>query len=448
MPLLIPVAKCGRDSVLKTASSVTREDGPFTCICCDTSLVLRKGNVRKHHFAHSVSEYDRTCSGTGESWSHLHAKTIISTMFDMFTFVFPCKDCGKVLHQKRFSSTIHCSRMEHEVLDRRYRLDVAMLRNNKVCAAIEVLHTHAVGDDKSRALEEAGISVIEVHAGEIIAAYEQTTGRAIVNAEHETVCSACQREGLIRKRREERKKNMRPCVNCKKWKHKENDMVEVEPPEDHSYPTAFACHSCWYMCQRCKLQYSLDSLETCGMYDDYAMKLCRGCALDYNHFISDQCLVLSRPFIRDFDLINRCASYRWPSVHNDPLEALHGTEMQRWELVCRILIRRMRKRKLIREARNQLNALRNYKTAEAEEKRRLQAKQAEVEQRQISADKKALEEHYEYASRLFSWEPELFSRIAKIQGDHPPGPFRDGLESICYQEWDAERRAWLRSGAP
>lgn len=34
------------------ASSVTKEDGPFTCPMCDGPVLVKKGRVTIHHFAH------------------------------------------------------------------------------------------------------------------------------------------------------------------------------------------------------------------------------------------------------------------------------------------------------------------------------------------------------------------------------------------------------------
>jgi competence protein CoiA len=54
------------------AWDVTKADGPFTCPECRQEVVVKKGSVVVHHFAHSASS---TCKyGTGESAEHWLAK--------------------------------------------------------------------------------------------------------------------------------------------------------------------------------------------------------------------------------------------------------------------------------------------------------------------------------------------------------------------------------------
>lgn len=52
-----------------------REEGPFFCKSCNKEVILRKGNVRVHHFAHKPPA---SCYyGTGESAAHHNAKRAI-----------------------------------------------------------------------------------------------------------------------------------------------------------------------------------------------------------------------------------------------------------------------------------------------------------------------------------------------------------------------------------
>lgn len=54
------------------AWEVTKEDGPFSCPECKQTVILRKGDVVVHHFAHTASS---TCKhGIGESVEHWLAK--------------------------------------------------------------------------------------------------------------------------------------------------------------------------------------------------------------------------------------------------------------------------------------------------------------------------------------------------------------------------------------
>jgi competence protein CoiA len=54
------------------ASQVTKEDGPFTCPMCNKGVLVKKGRVKIHHFAHIPPS---SCAyGIGESETHRQAK--------------------------------------------------------------------------------------------------------------------------------------------------------------------------------------------------------------------------------------------------------------------------------------------------------------------------------------------------------------------------------------
>lgn len=53
------------------APEVEKGDGPFTCPGCGAAVVLKKGEINIHHFAHRP---DSTCDLRGESVEHMTAK--------------------------------------------------------------------------------------------------------------------------------------------------------------------------------------------------------------------------------------------------------------------------------------------------------------------------------------------------------------------------------------
>lgn len=59
------------------AKDVTRADGPFTCLECGAPVVLKKGQVKIHHFAHVVSV---GCEHSGESERHRQLKEELCTV--------------------------------------------------------------------------------------------------------------------------------------------------------------------------------------------------------------------------------------------------------------------------------------------------------------------------------------------------------------------------------
>jgi len=53
------------------AFKTSKEEGPFICPACQAQVILRKGAVRVHHFAHQATT---TCRYQGESQLHLQTK--------------------------------------------------------------------------------------------------------------------------------------------------------------------------------------------------------------------------------------------------------------------------------------------------------------------------------------------------------------------------------------
>ena len=53
------------------APETKKQDGPFYCPACSSGLILRKGQKRIHHFAHTP---DSVCDLRGESFEHMATK--------------------------------------------------------------------------------------------------------------------------------------------------------------------------------------------------------------------------------------------------------------------------------------------------------------------------------------------------------------------------------------
>ncbi len=61
-----------KNNKIVVAQDVNRDDGPFRCTFCHNFMIIRKGNVKIHHFAHTK---DSNCPyANGESMEHEMAK--------------------------------------------------------------------------------------------------------------------------------------------------------------------------------------------------------------------------------------------------------------------------------------------------------------------------------------------------------------------------------------
>ena len=138
--------------------------GPFYCVDCG-EMILKRGDILTPHFAHKT---DSKCSG--ESYEHKYAKRLISYHINKWAFTDRC-DCGVYIRTHRFATA-----NEEVPFGGTFRLDVAAFNGDGgLIGAIEVFHTHLIGQEKRDALNSSGLVVIEVEARYVIAAAENNT---------------------------------------------------------------------------------------------------------------------------------------------------------------------------------------------------------------------------------------------------------------------------------
>ena len=133
---------------------VAEKGQDFSCPLCENEVVLKRGDVRRPHFAHKP---DTGCSGEGvrhkvakQMIYVMYLQTVRSPMMSVTTFR-RCPNCsqGVLLSQTPQYDDVAC-----EVDVGRHRIDVALLRDGKPVSGIEVRDTHPVDDAKWDAFEE------------------------------------------------------------------------------------------------------------------------------------------------------------------------------------------------------------------------------------------------------------------------------------------------------
>ena len=144
--LQIPYAYTGNKTPI--TPEVAEKGGAFSCPLCDTEVVLKRGDVRRPHFAHKP---DTGCSGEGirhkvakQMIYLMHLRTVRTIMMSVTTFR-RCPNCsqGRLLSQTPQYDDVAC-----EVDVGRHRVDIALLRDRKPISGIEVRDTHPVDDAK------------------------------------------------------------------------------------------------------------------------------------------------------------------------------------------------------------------------------------------------------------------------------------------------------------
>lgn len=159
----------------------------WRCPGCSEPVVPHRGNTYVAHFAHKNPSQ---CAG--ESLVHRSTKEWIARQMSSpaFSITATCGTCDKshVLFagNRRFYGMTEVPFPRHS--SPKYRIDAVAVDGERVCAAIEVRHTHAAGQDKMAALAAAtSDSAFEVGAIDLIAEGYPTTFATVGPRE----CLAC-----------------------------------------------------------------------------------------------------------------------------------------------------------------------------------------------------------------------------------------------------------------
>jgi hypothetical protein len=166
------------------------ENGKITCPDCKTALIIKRGNIRRHHFAHLPSQNNNNSSETvchkSESTIHKTAKQIIMTHYKNIIIETYCK-CHKFIRSTKLNDLNHASlvpglnsiesKLEYTIpsirsSSKKYRVDIALLNATHICAAIEVVHSNPVEIEKWSEFQEQKIQLFELNAIHVINAYE------------------------------------------------------------------------------------------------------------------------------------------------------------------------------------------------------------------------------------------------------------------------------------
>jgi hypothetical protein len=145
-----------------------------SCPLCGRRLTLKLGRIRRHHAAHAPND---ACAATApETALHIDTKLYLAAQLRAAVGSDPTllirRRCEGTLHEKcdvvrdeRWAQGWNEVDVESGVAaGSRLRPDILLAKNGVPIAAIEVLVSHRVPDEKAAALENAGVPWIEVRA--------------------------------------------------------------------------------------------------------------------------------------------------------------------------------------------------------------------------------------------------------------------------------------------
>jgi hypothetical protein len=149
----------GRHSVKLVKPSGSLGKRPFS----DYFAHITKPSSESDH--HTSTGYVSNCM-SGESLDHFNAKHNLRDMVGKYSFTtFRCIKC----HDTRDIHTDGCEVIvEHASKDKKWRYDCLLLRNGIDIAALEVLHSHKVTNEKKTAVLKSGLEIAEFRAEDVL----------------------------------------------------------------------------------------------------------------------------------------------------------------------------------------------------------------------------------------------------------------------------------------
>ncbi len=143
------------------------------CPCCGGTLIARKGNSRKHHFAHYNVE---DCKHGAESALHIMAKKIVAETKEVCVPNIP-KSVYEIQTQKRYCK-FDKSYIEYQ-LSPHIRSDVLLERDGRILN-VEIKVSHSVDDFKKIHLFNEDIPTIEIDLSAMINDYSEKLVRHFI----------------------------------------------------------------------------------------------------------------------------------------------------------------------------------------------------------------------------------------------------------------------------
>ena len=136
-----------------TLPSDAQKGRSYTCIDCEQCVILRKGEIRKHHYAHYAQSTCTYYEHPNESQIHKDAKLLMAKLLTSrhsLQFVWNCTMCNTRSDNYALNGVPSLIYREGDEVKLEYRdpeknwiADVAIVNNGEVRYIIEIKHTHA-----------------------------------------------------------------------------------------------------------------------------------------------------------------------------------------------------------------------------------------------------------------------------------------------------------------
>lgn len=196
----------------------------YFCPKCKKSVIVKQGNVRSYHFAH---KFDTSCQGPKSVLHSSCIRAIASNLSvhsealeqdDWLKITDICSKCNTEFNSRYFQPHKYNEvRLEYNLLDSRYRADIALLQDGVLKGIIEVCHTHPVDDEKWAFINEKEIPCIEIsaekmreHAPSLILCVLKSNVENLRGKFRREICSNCESSISVRQANKRFKYKVKP----------------------------------------------------------------------------------------------------------------------------------------------------------------------------------------------------------------------------------------------
>lgn len=178
----ISIAKNSKNKDVLISDAVKGEK--YYCYDCDSVLIPRKGNKIQHHYGHKTKT---DCKG--ETWEHKYCKKILSKYLNNIHFEVLCNNCE---YNHSYNYDEYDTKEEFPYNE--YKIDLGVLLNGKLNAAIEILHSHKVEKNKQDDIIYNNIDFVEITTKKIFSELEniKENKKVILKCEPVNICKKCE----------------------------------------------------------------------------------------------------------------------------------------------------------------------------------------------------------------------------------------------------------------
>jgi hypothetical protein len=244
---------------------IANKDNEYICPDCKKDLILKQGNIRIHHFAHSKDNlkcnyYDKP----SESQIHKDAKLLLKNILEneqKITFIRKCnnKCCKEKYKIPNFSDTSEILLEYKFFFNNSYKIaDVAYIDNSERVGLFEIYHSHNTKES------DRPEPWFEINATELINQINDIDNKKIkINCIRKNInCKNCQilEENYIDDNK----------INCKNSKLLEKNSIDISKSRK-----IFGTESYKIFCSGC----GCDNYEPI-CYNNINYALCKKCLID------------------------------------------------------------------------------------------------------------------------------------------------------------------------